>query len=124
MADSLSNLFNNLSEGVNRIKCKYVLDENKCETCEIKYKYCNCFLEYADFKDELIEYKCLCCNKNRQHQFDKKLKERFFNACKFSNHSNKLFLLLQKGADPYEYMDGWGKINEISFAEKEDFYSH
>ena len=24
-------------------------------------------------KDDLIEYKCLCCNKNYQHKFDEKL---------------------------------------------------
>ena len=35
----------------------------KCETCGIKYKYCDCFLEYTNFKDDLIKYKCLCCNK-------------------------------------------------------------
>ena len=49
-----------------------------CETCRIKYKYCDCFLEYINFKDDLIEYKCLCCNKNYQQKFDEKLKERFF----------------------------------------------
>ena len=49
----------------------------KCETCGIKYKYCDCFLEYINFKDNLIEYKCLCCNKNPQQKFDQKLKERF-----------------------------------------------
>ena len=43
-------------------------------------KYCDCFLEYKNFKDDLIEYKCLCCNKNYQHKFDEKLKERFFNT--------------------------------------------
>ena len=30
----------------------------------IRYKYCRYFLEYTNFKDNLIEYKCLCCNKN------------------------------------------------------------
>ena len=30
---------------------------------EIKYKDCNCFLEYINFKDDLIEYKCLWCIK-------------------------------------------------------------
>ena len=29
-------------------------------------------LEYANFKDDLIEYKCLCCNKSYQHEFDKR----------------------------------------------------
>ena len=32
-----------------------------------------CFYEYTDFKDDLIEYKCLCCNKHYQHSFDEKL---------------------------------------------------
>ena len=49
LAISISNLFNNLSEGICRIKCKY--------------KYCNCFLEYTSFEDDLIEYKCLSCSK-------------------------------------------------------------
>ena len=31
-------------------------------------------------KDDLIEYKCLCCNKNYQHRFDEKLDEQFFNT--------------------------------------------
>ena len=39
MASSLSNLVNNLSEGIHRIKCKYGHDDKKCETCGIKYKY-------------------------------------------------------------------------------------
>ena len=30
----------------------------------IKYKHWDCFLEYTNFKDNLIEYKCLCCIKN------------------------------------------------------------
>ena len=66
----------------------------------------DCSLEYTNFKDYLIEYKCLCCNKNYQRNFDKKLKERCFNIYKFSIHDNNNFiLLLQKGFYPYEYMD-------------------
>ena len=37
MASSLSNLVNNLAEGVHRIKCKYGHDNKNCEICEIKY---------------------------------------------------------------------------------------
>ena len=40
MASSLSNLANNLSEGMHRIKCKFGHDDKKCKTCGIKYKYC------------------------------------------------------------------------------------
>ena len=47
----------------------------ECETCEITYEVCDCFLEYKNFKDDLIEYKCLCRNKNYQQKFDEKLKE-------------------------------------------------
>ena len=75
MTSLLSNLVNNLSEGIHKIKCKYEHNNKKCETFTIKYKYCDCFLEHTSFKDDLIEYKCLCCNKNFQHKFDKKLKE-------------------------------------------------
>ena len=64
MVRSLSNLLNNLSEGIHKIKCKYTHDDKKCETCRIKCKYCDCFLEYASFQEDLIEYKCLCCNEN------------------------------------------------------------
>ena len=54
MASSLSNLFNNLSEGINRIYCKCEHGNKKCETCGIKYKYCDCFLEYINSKDDFI----------------------------------------------------------------------
>ena len=74
----------------------------KCETCGVKYKYYDCVLEHPNFKDDLTEYKCLCCHKNYQHKFDKKLKERFFNTYKFSNHNNsKFILLLEKGVYLY-----------------------
>ena len=52
--------------------------DKKCETCEIKYKYWDCFLEYTNFKDDLIGYKCFCCNKNYHHNFDEKVKEKCF----------------------------------------------
>ena len=50
MASSLSNLVNNLSEGIHRIKCKYGHNDKKRETCKIQYKYCDYFLEYRNFK--------------------------------------------------------------------------
>ena len=66
------------------------------------------FLEYTNFKDDLIKYRCLYCNKNYQPRFDEKLKERFFNTYKFSNHNNnKFILLLQKSVYAYEYLDAW-----------------
>ena len=35
MASSLSNLVNNLSDGIHGINCKFGHGEKKCETCEI-----------------------------------------------------------------------------------------
>ena len=48
MATLLSNLVDNLIEGIRKIKC------NDCHS----------FLEYKSVKDNLIKYKCLCCNKD------------------------------------------------------------
>ena len=74
MAKSLSNLVNNLCEGILRIKCKFGHIDKKCETCIIEYKYCDCFFEYTNFKDDLIEYKCLCYNKDYQNKSDEETK--------------------------------------------------
>ena len=48
-ASSLSNLVNNFSEGIHRIKCKYGHNDKKCETCETKNKYCDCFFLSIQF---------------------------------------------------------------------------
>ena len=62
----------------------------KVKLAELDYKYRDFFLEYKNFKDNLIEHKC--CNKIYQQRFDEKLKERFFNTYKFSNHGNNKFI--------------------------------
>ena len=77
MASTLSNLVNNLSEEIHRINVNWDAMKKKCETCGIKFKHCDCFLKYTSFKDDLIEYKCLICNKNCHIKFDEKLQERF-----------------------------------------------
>ena len=47
MASLSSNLVKNLSEVTYRIKCKFGHNDKKCE--------CDCFLEYTNFIDDLIE---------------------------------------------------------------------
>ena len=49
----------------------------KFETCGIKYRYCDCFIEYPNFKDDLIECKYLRCNKSYQHKLHENLKQPF-----------------------------------------------
>ena len=58
MASSLSNLVDNLAEGIHKVKCKD----------------CDCFLEYEIVKVILIKCKCLSCNKNYSSKIDEKLK--------------------------------------------------
>ena len=72
MATSLSNLVDNLAEGIHKIKCKD----------------CDCFLEYDCVKDDLIRYKYLSCNKDSSNKLDKELKKKFKKTFKFSNNES------------------------------------
>ena len=57
----------------------------------------------------------MCCNKIFHHQFDERLKKRFFNTYKFANSDkNEFILLLQKRVYAYQYMDNWEKFNKTS----------
>ena len=108
MATSLSNLADNLTEGIHKIKCKD----------------CDCFLEYESVKDNLIKYKCLSCNKDYSSKLDEELKNKFKNTSKLSNNDiTKFISLLRKGVYPYEYMDDLETFNEKTLPEKEGFYS-
>ena len=103
MATSLSNLVDNLTEGIHKIKCKD----------------CDCFLEYEIVKDSLIKNKCLSCYKDYSNKIYKEFKKRFKNTFKFPNNDiSKFILLLRKGAYPYEYMDEWEMFNETSLFEE------
>ena len=51
MASSLSNFVDNLAEAIHKIKWNYGHDGKKLETCGIKYKGCECCLEYTKVKD-------------------------------------------------------------------------
>ena len=47
MHNSLSNLVNNLAEGILKIKCKYGNNHENCEKFRIKYKDFDCCPEYT-----------------------------------------------------------------------------
>ena len=64
MKTSLSNLVDNLAEGVHKIKCKDF----------------DCFFDYGSAKDNLIKNRCLSCNKDYSNKLDGKLKKRFKNT--------------------------------------------
>ena len=63
----------------------------------IKFKGCDCFLEYENVKSDLIEYKWLSYNKDYSNKLDEKLKKKFKNTFKFSNNDINKFILLLKG---------------------------
>ena len=108
MATSLSNRADNLADGIHKIK----------------YKDCDCFIEYESVKENVIKYKCLSCNKDYTNTIDEELKKRFKSTFKVSNNTiKKLILLLRKGVYSYEYMDDWKKVGETTSPEKEEFYS-
>ena len=56
MESSLLKVANSPAEGIHKLKCKYRLDNKKCEICGINYKVCE-DLEYTNVKNNLIVYK-------------------------------------------------------------------
>ena len=109
MSMSLSNLIDNLSEGLHNNKC---LD---CKSC----------LDYIKTKSEKLILKCFNCKSYCENDFNKELIKRFASTCEFCNKNlNKFVLLLRKGLFPYEYMDNWERFNETSLLNKESFYSN
>ena len=109
MTTSLSNLVDNLTEGIRSDKCIN----------------CKSHISYMKVMDETLIFRCFNCKKNYKKQINKELVERFASTYKFCNNDlNKFVMLLRKGVYPYEYMDGWNKFNETSTPSKELFYSN
>ena len=109
MSNSLSNLVDNLSEG---------LHKDKCTDCKSR-------LEYTSARGELLIFNCLKCRKNHKKHFTKYLIKRFANTHEFyDGNTNKFCLMLRKGVNLYEYMDSWKRFDEASLPEKEDYYSN
>ena len=74
MVISLSNILDNLTTVIHKIKCKD----------------CDFFLEYESVKDNSIKYKCSSCNKNYSNKIHEEIKKNK-NTFKFPNNDiNKL----------------------------------
>ena len=99
MSSSLSNLVDNLSEGLHSDKC------TDCKSC----------LDYMTTKDEQLIFKCFGCKKNYEKDCNKEFR---------NEDINKFILLLIKCVYRYEYMDSWEQFNETSLADKEAFCSN
>ena len=72
MPSSLSNFINNIAEEIHKIK----------------FKDCNCFLEYESAKNSLIKCRCLADSRRT----DEELKKAFKNTFKFSNNDINKFI--------------------------------
>ena len=109
MLSSLSNLVDNLSEGLHNDRCIY----------------CKSSLDYMATKNEQLIFRCFECKKNYKKDFNKEIINRFSSTYKFCNGDiNKFILLLRKGVYPYEYIDSWEIFNETSLPDEEAFYSN
>ena len=71
---------NKLAKGIHKIKLKYGPDNKNCDIFGIKYRDYKCFIEIANVKSNLIEYKSFCCNKLYQKTFREILKKRYANT--------------------------------------------
>ena len=100
MATSFSNLVDNLTKGIHKIKCKD----------------CDCFLNMKvskKKKKKSIKCKCFSCNIDYSSIIDKELKKQFKSTFKFPNNDiNTFILLLRKGGYLNEYMDEREKLCE------------
>ena len=107
MSSSLSNLVDNLCEGLH---------------CD-KWIDCKSYLDYMSVKDDQLIFRCFNCKNNYNIDFNKELIKRFTNICEFCNEGiNKFILLLRKDVYSYEYMDSWEIFDETLFPIEESFY--
>ena len=106
MSTLLSNLVDNLSEGLHNDKCKD----------------CKSYLDYVTINDNQLIFRCFSCKRNYEKNFNKDLIQRFANIYEFCNGGlNKFILLLRRGVYPYECMDSWQRFDETSLPDKEAF---
>ena len=108
MSSSLSNLVDNLSEGLHSGKC------TDCKSC----------LDYMITKGDQLIFRCFERRKNDKKDLNNELIKRFANIYLFCNEDiNKYMLLLRKVVYPYEHMDSWERFDRTSLPDKEAFYS-
>ena len=103
MSSSLSNLVDNLSEGLHNDKCTD----------------CKSYLDYMSVKNNQLIFRCFNCKKNDKKDFNKLLIKRFANIYEFCDRDIiKFILLLRKGVYQYEYMDSWERFDEVLLPKK------
>ena len=77
MVSLLSNLVDNLTEGILKIKCEYGHGIKEWEISGIKYNDCEFSRVYTNVKDDLTKYKwlrCICTSFQQKNKSKKKTK--------------------------------------------------
>ena len=96
MAISASNLLNaNLLKDFIKLNVNTDTIIKNMKLVEVNTKFKSAFLNAQTSKDDLVEYICLCCNKNYLKDIDQKLEIQHFNTDKVSNSdTNKYFIAI------------------------------
>ena len=142
MQDSLSNLFDNLSEANNKeLKNKFtdnmrsMIDSlsqsiNKISEIDNKIPQIDKKETENKFTDNVRSMiNSLSHSIDKVSEIDNKISytsliKKFYKTYQLCNNDlNKFALLLRKGVYPYEYMDSWNRFKEELLPDKEYFYS-
>ena len=109
MSCPLSNLVDNLSEGLNSEKC-----------ADCKYR-----LDYMSVSYDKLILGALSVKRIMRKKINEELIKIFANTYEFCNKDiDKLILLLRKGVYPYIYMDSWKRFDQKALPDKKAFYSN
>ena len=101
------------------------LASNLCGTSGIQFDKCKGNMELINISDDYIaSLKHERCRTKKTKDLGEEVFKKNFNLTSKSCGCNEKFLLMiQKGEYPYEYMDSWEKLEEVSLSLKNAFYS-
>ena len=101
------------------------LASNLCGTSGIQCDKCKGNMELINISDDYIaSLGCERCRTKKTKDLDEEvLKKNFNHTSRFLGCDEKFRLMIRKGVYPYEYMDGWEKVEETSLPSKDAFYS-
>ena len=99
------------------------LASNLCGTSRIRYDTCKGNMELINISGYYItSLGCERCRTKKTKDLDKgALKKNFNHTSRFWECDEKFCLVIRKGIYPYEYMDGWKKVEETSLPPKVRF---
>ena len=89
----------------------------QCDKCKANMELINIFDDYTALLG------CGRCKIKKTKDLDERVLKKNFNHTSRSLENENVCLMIRKGVNPYEYMDGWKKFEETSLLPKDSFYS-